>query len=229
MQENKKIEKVYCVYDGIKPDVALDSRFSKVESYSTAKRLGPAEARNIGLNEGFGKGHSDALLIDCDVKMEEENLNQLIKSFSKKPSAIACPLVRSLGSTWLDHYHNLSGTLNGRYLKTSNEMNLLFGTTSCMFIPKKIWDNKIMFCPDFSEAAGEDIDFCLRVIFAGFQIAALNVNVLHWYGYNGNDKHDWTSFLSRFERYGRGERLLTIKHPYHHFLIGQTIERLNWE
>lgn len=34
-------------------------------------------------------------------------------------------------------------------------MVLLFGTTSCMFVPRGVFDNGISFSTDFRESAGE--------------------------------------------------------------------------
>lgn len=227
LQKDNRIAKVYIVYDGIDPDETSDARFSKVETYSTPKRSGPAKARNIGLIEGFSREYSDALLLDSDVSLKQVSLSRLVRQYCQSGSAIGCPLISSTGTTWFDRYHNLSGTLNGRYLNSSNKSNLLFGTTSCMFISRQVYDAGLLFSTDFPEAAGEDIDYCLRAILANFTITALdNVNVFHWYGYDADDRHDWGSFLSRFERYGRGEYLLTKKHPYYHFLMNHTSERL---
>lgn len=225
LQNHNQIAKIYCVYDGVNLHENLGNRFSKIETFSTLKKSGPAEARNIGLIEGFRQGCSVALLLDSDVSLSRSSLSDLLQCYNQSRSAIACPLIRATGETWLDHYHDLSGTLNGRYLP--DNQHLFFGTTSCMLISEQVYNAGLLFSSEFPEAAGEDIDYCLRAMFDGFQTSALDhVTISHWYGYNSDDLHDWNLFQSRFERYGRGEFTICQKHPYYHFLVNHTRERL---
>ena len=226
LQKHPRVSSVVCVYDGIAPMRDLESRYPKVETIAVAERRGPANARNLGMTVGFERGHEDALLLDSDIFLTFDKLNTLLGEYDVKQHAIGCPLVYAMGKTWLDHYHDLAGTLNGRYLGQLISRSLFFGTTSCMIVSNAVYDSGIRFSPDFPDAAGEDIDFCLNCLRAGFTLAALdNVGISHWYGYNGNHAHDWGSLRSRFERYGRGEYTVTKKHPYYHFLVSRTKER----
>lgn len=226
LQKHPRVSSIVCIYDGIAPVRDLESWFTKVETIAVAERTGPANARNLGMTVGFERGHEDVLLLDSDIFLTFDKLNTLLDEYDAKQHAIGCPLVYAMGKTWLDHYHDLAGTLNGRYLGQSTSDSLFFGTTSCMIISNEVYNSGIRFSPDFPDAAGEDIDFCLSSLRAGFAIAALdNVGILHWYGYNGNYAHDWGSLRSRFERYGRGEYRVAKKHPYYHFLVNKTRER----
>jgi len=226
LQKHPRVSRIVCIYDGIAPMLDLESRFPKVETISVAKRTGPANARNLGMTVGFERGYEDALFLDSDIFLTLDKLNTLLDEYDAKQHAIGCPLVNAMGKTWLDHYHDLAGTLNGRYLNQSTSDSLFFGTTSCMIVSNEVYNSGIRFSSGFPDAAGEDIDFCLSSLRAGFAIAALdNVRILHWYGYNGNDAHDWCNLRSRFERYGRGEYRVAKKHPYYHFLVNKTKER----
>lgn len=58
----------------------------------------------------------------------------------------------------------------------------------------------ILFSPDYPEAAGEDIDFCLKILQAGLGInASDSVSVFHWYGYSENAACNLAIFKRRFE------------------------------
>lgn len=227
LQQNSSIIKVYCVHDGIVPAQNLESLFAKVQTLCIPERAGPATARNLGMDSGFREGFSDVLFLDSDVLLTQQQVAELLHEYQRSCSAISCPLVQATGDTWFDYYHDVSGTLNGRYLFSSQGKDLLFGTTSCMLASRNLYDAGISFSADFTEAAGEDIDFCLRALFAGFSITALdNVAVFHRYGYNEDALYNWRNFRSRYERYGRGEVKILQKHPYYCSLFNQSRERI---
>jgi GT2 family glycosyltransferase len=226
LHQNSSIVGIYCVYDGILPIQDLEFHFPKVQTLFIPKRAGPATARNLGMHSGFRDGFSDVLLLDSDVLVTAQQVDKLLYEYHRSCSAISCPLVFAEGETWFDYYHDINGTLNGRYLCASQGKDLLFGTTSCMFVSRDVYDAGISFSADFAEAAGEDIDFCIQALFAGFSITALdNVVVFHKYGYNEDDLYNWRHFRSRYERYGRGEVRVLQKHPYYCHLFSQSQER----
>lgn len=226
LHQNNSIARVYCVFDGILPIQDLEFHFPKVQTLFIPKRAGPATARNLGMNSGFRDGFSDVLLLDSDVLVTAQQVDKLLYEYHRSCNGIGCPLVFAEGERWFDYYHDINGTLNGRYLCALQGKDLLFGTTSCMLVAKAVYDTGISFSTDFAEAAGEDIDFCMQALFAGFSITALdNVTVFHNYGYNGDDLYNWRNFRSRYERYGRGEVRVLQKHPYYSYLFSQTQER----
>ncbi|MFB0514790.1 MAG: glycosyltransferase family 2 protein [Candidatus Bathyarchaeia archaeon] len=226
LEHDPRISKVYCIYDGVNPCKKLPSDFSKVETIFIKKRSGPAKARNRGLTAGFDKGYSDVLLIDSDVILTSFRLDQFISDYGACHMAMSCPLIVASAKTWFDNFHNITGTLNGRYLNSSDQKKLLFGTTSCMFVSHAVYDSGILFSPDYPEAAGEDIDFCLKILQAGLGInASDSVSVFHWYGYSENAACNLAIFKRRFERYGRGEWRVLLNHPYYHTLVNESYER----
>jgi hypothetical protein len=226
LHQSSAIVRVYCVYDGVVPIPNFEVPFAKVQNLLIPKRKGPATARNLGMHSGFQDGFSDVLLLDSDILVTAQQVDQLLREYGESYSTIGCPLVFAAGETWFDYYHDVSGTLNGRYQCASQGKDLLFGTTSCMLVSRNVYDSGISFSSDFAEAAGEDIDFCLQALFAGFSITALdNVAVLHKYGYDGDDSYNWRNFRSRYERYGRGEVRILQKHPYYCDLFNRSQER----
>ena len=231
LERNASIAKVLCIFDGCQPNSLNVQSFKKAKTSSTLQKHGPAHARNLGITEAL-EDRIDVLFLDSDITMSPESLSELLISHYKHPAAIACPKIVSDGSSWWDQYHDLCGTLNGRYFKdTINQ--LLFGTTSCMLVPNTILQSGVRFCEDFDFAGGEDIDFCLKAISKGFSIKPLDhVRVKHWYGYNTIDSgelENWSRFKERFSRYGKGEVMVLKRYPHYYNLLAQSKERSSSE
>lgn len=73
----------------------------------------------------------------------------------------------SSGTTWFDTYHDINGTLNGRMFKRSAV--LLYGPT-CNLAISQAAAKEITFDECFKNAACEDIDFCFRLLGAGYRL-----------------------------------------------------------
>ncbi|MHA1371867.1 MAG: glycosyltransferase family 2 protein [Promethearchaeota archaeon] len=228
LQANNNITKILVVLDGI-PDIEVDfiKKFPKTEIFTLNEKEGPAKARNIAINN-FMDNHNDFLLfIDSDVIINKTNLELLLNESLKK-AGILCPKIYSWGNTIFDAYHDINGTLNGRYIESRSYPELLFGTTSCMLIPKMYIQAGIRFSTDFPIAAAEDIDFCLNARKKGLRIYPVdNARAYHWYGYKKDNDLNLHIFKIRFERYGRGEVMLLKKHGDYYSLLNQSIERVN--
>lgn len=230
LNNHEGIKSIFCVFDGYHSgdQLELEERFNKVCILETPSKYGPAKARNIGVDEAIKYGMSDALFLDSDITLNYEALDNLLQSYKKSNFGVLCPVVKADGDQWLDLYHDFSGTLNGRYLIETNMERLLFGTTSCMIVPGKIFENGFRFSGDFTMAAGEDIDFCLQLYRNGYSIYPMDdISVTHWYG-NVNDQNDnWDRFKSRFYRYGVGESHILKRNPNYYTLLDKTIERIS--
>lgn len=221
---NPRIKKIICVYDKKIEDINRIPLDPKIETV-LVDQPGPAYARNTGITQTLEDGLSNVILADNDLLVSPSDLDNIIQCFEKSRDAIACPILRSHGKTWFDQYHDINGTLNGRYLDDKKKQ-LLFGTTSIMCINESYFENGKLFSTDFKEAAGEDIDFCLNALIEGVKIHPLDpVKVRHWYGYTDNDVNNTEVLVRRFERYGRGEHQLLKKHPYYHKLLSNTLHR----
>jgi GT2 family glycosyltransferase len=227
LEHHAAINKVLCIFDGCEPTNLKFNSFNKVKVTSIPQKRGPAYARNLGIAEALNDT-SDLLLLDSDISISTQYLNELLIAYYKKPFEISCPKIIGAGSSWWDQYHDLCGTLNGRYFKEHRDQ-LFFGTTSCMMVPNQILQSGVRFCTDFDFAGGEDIDFCLKALSNGFDINPVDhVKIRHWYGYKsieGSESENWNKFKERFSRYGRGEVMVLERFPQYYDLLAQSKER----
>ncbi|MHA1269283.1 MAG: glycosyltransferase [Candidatus Helarchaeota archaeon] len=223
------VSKIYLGFDGIQnPKLMkeINKISPKISTYYIANRQGPAKIRNIGIKNGLEDGFSNVLLLDYDVIFNKVMINNLINEINTNQYHIACPLIFSYGIENINFYHDINGTLNGRYLSNKEKDSLLFGTTSCMFINRVVFDQDIFFSPIFNKAAGEDISFSIDAIKSGFRIFPLNhIKIMHWYGYENNLKNNLKKLGIRFERYGAGEVNILKKHRDFYNLLEKSVER----
>lgn len=229
LNKNSNIGAIYCVFDGTKhrEQLQLEKQFEKIQILEIPSKRGPANARNIGIDEGLIFGMSDALFLDSDITLTPEILDHLLHDYMNSKFGIFSPIVKAEGDQWLDIYHDLSGTLNGRYLFETNTEQLLFGTTCCMIVPKSVLEEGIKFSRDFSIAAGEDIDFCLQLYKYGYPIYPIDtIAVNHWYGNQEDQSVNWNRFKDRFYRYGMGESIVIRRNPNYYDLLSRTKERI---
>ena len=85
----------------------------------------------------------------------------------------------------------------------------------------------IYFNEEFTLAAGEDIDFCLKAREAGFSITPLDDHIiLHDYGYEPAKKANWQIVKERFVRYGKGTRQLVSHYPNYYQWLQQSVIRI---
>ena len=222
--KNPKIHKIYCVYDEKIEHITKLNQDKKIE-YLPVSEPGPAHARNKGIIKSLENGSTDVILADGDLSVNQNTLTNLIKYYERCNAEIACPILIAHGTSPLDKYHDINGTLNGRYIDNMKK-ELLYGTTSIMCINENIFLDGNYFSTDFKEAAGEDIDFCLNALLNGKCIKPIDqVKIAHWYGYTQNTKSNMEILISRFQRYGRGENQLLKKHPYYHKILIKSILR----
>jgi hypothetical protein len=229
LNRHKSIGATICVFDGCHPKNNNLYSNKKTENIFLDKKWGPAHARNVGLQGCGPKNMNDILFLDSDVTLSLEMLNKLLNARKDYPAGILCPKIIGTGSLWWDEYHDICGTLNGRNFTTAESEGLLFGTTSCMMVSQGVLESGIHFSEDFHFAGGEDIDFCINTLSAGYSVQGLdNVEVEHWYGYDSTNwkcSKNWRVFKDRFQRYGKGEALLVKLHPKYYELLNQTKER----
>ena len=181
----------------------------------------PSYSRNIGIEESLLLDGDVTMFIDDDVIIKSpETIDKLI-SDAYAIRGIASPLVKSIGDTLLDIFHDYDGTLNGVYYKNGN---LLYATTCCMAAYNGIFTRGIKFDESFKIAAGEDIDFSLKALYEGFPIMPQdNVLISHAYEYDSNNAME--KFVNRYFRYGIGNFTLLQKHPYYYSLLSECKER----
>jgi hypothetical protein len=217
----KRIKKTVLVFDGT-PNL-LDLENEQLDTIEIPSQRGPAYCRNMGIQHVMDENPDVLFFIDADVLLKHEQPIQLIKDFLKSKSHIGLPLIESLGNGWMDRYHDVTGTLNGRYLESTR---LLYATSCCTLMSSEVVNNNFNFAIDFTDAAGEDIDFSLRCLKAGYRISGLDsTKILHWYGYADVPESDLQTLRNRFHRYGAGERVLLTKHPDYYSFLGKSMIR----
>ena len=214
----ERIKTIVLVFDGI--ENTLDYEHEKIDTIEVASRRGPAFCRNLGIKKALDQDSDILFLLDSDVILHSGQPNQLIDLFLNSNSHIGLPLVESCEAGWMSQYHDVNGSLNGRYI---GKHKLLYATSCCTLISRRVFENGSLFSTDFRNAAGEDIDFSLRCLKDGFSISGLDsIKIHHWYGYTDEPMHDFEILTSRFHRYGAGECELLKKHPDYYSLLEQS-------
>ena len=217
----KRIKETVLVFDGIQN--SLDMEDERLDTIEIQSRSGPAYCRNAGIQHIMSRNPDVVFFIDADVLLKHEQPDQLIADFLQSKSHIGLPLIESYGKGWMNRYHDVNGSLNGRYLVATQ---LLYATSCCTLISSEVMKSGFSFAVDFTDAAGEDIDFSLRCLKAGYRISGLDsTKILHWYGYSGVPETDIQILRNRFHRYGAGERVLLTKHPDYYSFLGKSTIR----
>lgn len=183
------------------------------------RNQGPAAARNKGVVMALECGADIVAFTDMDCIPQSDWLSAICDQFANNRQAhIVSGNTVSFGSSWLDRYHNMNGTLNGRTFQGRMD-KLLYGTTSNLAITAQV-GREIQFDETFLLAAGEDIEFCFRLNNAGCNIHhAKKAIVQHDYFYRDSTTwHRWKRFIKQFRKYAKGEKQLLKSVPnYYEF------------
>lgn len=195
----------------------IDSSF---EIIKLEKNNGPAYARNVGIEIAITKYNAKIIAFtDSDVIVSREWIENIFNGFKNYPKATALSgNTYSLGHTWFDKYHDINGTLNGRFLKDTNI--LLYAPTCNLAIIADILSN-IKFNTDFTFSAAEDIHLCFQLLKQNNHIFYnKNMTVYHDFGYSPFRLiKNYTMFKKLFFKYARGENILLDKIPdYYSYL-----------
>lgn len=187
----------------------------------------PAYSRNVGIEESLSLNSDVTMFMDDDIIIKTPKTIDELTVKAYDVGGIVSPLVESIGTSWLDAFHNYDGTLNGVYYR-KNDKYLLYATTCCMAVSNEILTSEIRFDNDFRVAAGEDIDFSLKALYKGFPIVALDDMIIH-HDYRYQPKKEIDTFIHRYFRYGIGNFQLLKKHPYYYSLLSNAEERPTWK
>lgn len=177
------------------------------------RNVGPAAARNKGIERALALGADVVALTDADCVPRADWIASVIAAFHGERRAHAIS-----GATWskdssaLGRYHERNGTLNGRLLRGQDR--LLYGPTCNLSLAAPL-AQEIRFDESYRLAASEDIDFCFRANRRGWSILhAPGVVVQHDYGYDGLSRFKKVQRMwNQFQRYSIGERHLLRMHP----------------
>jgi GT2 family glycosyltransferase len=157
--QSKPFEKVFLVDDASPRPYEVDQR--AVERITLETNGGPARARNVGVTCAIGCDIEDVLFTDHDCILDRE-WNERMSSFLAAGEFVAVGgMTYSWGKTLFDRYHELNGTLAGKWLLP--ERKELWYMPSLNFGMKAFAAEEFPFDEQFPTAAGEDVDLCLRL------------------------------------------------------------------
>ncbi|WP_071518338.1 glycosyltransferase [Geitlerinema sp. PCC 9228] len=195
-----------------------------VQVWTHSQSQGPAVARNTGIKAALELGVDFILFTDSDCIPSANWVSEAHRGFLENPYIHAISGRTDAAShTWFDRYHQINGTLNGRRFQDSNI--LLYGPTCNLAIARPVAES-IQFDESFPHAAGEDIDFCVRMMVAGFRgVHRHSMVVAHDFQFQpGNFIGNLRKFLRQFWKYGSAEGRLLAKFPDYYAYFGQTEE-----
>ncbi|UKA48938.1 glycosyltransferase family 2 protein [Arthrobacter sp. FW305-123] len=182
---------------------------------------GFAKAVNLGVAASAG---STVVLLNPDAVGSAESFHELLESSAKNPMAVIAPMIvhpeqrlsvvsagrqPKLGRMLL-HYSGLArlagpGFLEGHYLyphQAESDRNVEWATGACLVIPKNLWRSVGGLTERWFMYA-EDIEFCHRVVLAGYSIRLLSgIEISHAAGTGTSEpksmKADWIVNLWHF-------------------------------
>lgn len=158
-QQTFPFDRVFLVDDA--SPLAVPATSGVVEHIRLPSNGGPARARNVGIGRALAAGAEHLLFTDHDCVLDC-TWNERMTTFLRTTAFGAVGgMTRSLGSTLLDHYHDLNGTLNGKWLLPAKKE--LWYMPSLNFGMKAEVAKEFTFDERFPTAAGEDVDLCLRL------------------------------------------------------------------
>lgn len=154
---------------------------------------GPARARNVGIERALALGADYLLFTDHDCVLDGRWNEEMTKFLSDTEFGAVGGMTYALGSTLYDRYHDLNGTLNGKWLLPAREE--LWYMPSLNFGMKAAVAREFAFDERFPTAAGEDVDLCLRLRSRHRIGFCPSAKLRHDFGYRST----WTG-LGRFVR-----------------------------
>ena len=122
---------------------------------------GPARARNVGIDRALAAGAQILLFTDHDCVLDRRWNEEMTRFLHTASFGAVGGMTYSWGSTLLDRYHEINGTLNGKWLLPAKTE--LWYMPSLNFGMKAEVAVEFTFDERFPTAAGEDVDICLRL------------------------------------------------------------------
>jgi GT2 family glycosyltransferase len=190
--------------------IAIPPLPEQVEVVRLQVNAGPAAARNRGLERALSLGAQVVLFTDVDCVPVPGWAEAMADFLADGRHVAAGGVTRSHDTTLLDRYHDFAGSLNGRWILPERR-ELLYAAT-CNLAVRATALAGVRFDERFPVAAGEDVDFCVRIRVQGPIGLATRAVVRHDFGYGGTVR-GLGAFLRMFRRYGEADPLLWEKHP----------------
>jgi len=188
--------RVYVVDDASPLKYSLADR--DVEYVALETNGGPARARNVAVAKALAARHELVFFTDHDCILDPDWHGHMARFLSDTDFAAVGGMTYSWGSTLLDRYHEINGTLAGKWLLP--ERRELWYMPSLNFGMKAYAAQEFPFDERFPHAAGEDVDLCLRLrskYRIGFCAPA---KLWHDFGYSSTVTGFWR-FIKLFMKY----------------------------
>ena len=195
-KQTQPIDKVYLIDDA--SPMKYQVRHDFVEQIFLNENEGPAKARNIGINDAINLGFQYLLFTDHDCILDKDWSKEMTSFLSQTEFGAVGGMTYSWGKTMLDYYHNINGTLAGKWLLPDRKE--LWYMPSLNFGMKDFVAEQFPFDERFPTAAGEDVDLCLRLR-SKYKIGFCSTAKLwHDYGYK-NSVSGFNKFMKLFKKY----------------------------
>jgi GT2 family glycosyltransferase len=194
--QSLKLERVYVVDDASPLKYNLKDR--NVDHIILEKNGGPARARNVAITKALAAGYRHLLFTDHDCILDKKWAERMTAFLDGGDFAAVGGMTYSWGKTLLDRYHDINGTLAGKWLLP--ERKELWYMPSLNFGMKAFAAEEFPFDERFPTAAGEDVDLCLRLR-SKYRIGFCpEAKLSHDYGYK-NSFTGFRRFLKLFQKY----------------------------
>lgn len=112
--QTKVFSRVYVVDDASPRRYSLAEH--DVDHMILEKNGGPARARNVAVTKALAAGHDLVFFTDHDCILDRDWHSHMARYLSDTNFAAAGGMTYSWGSTLLDRYHEINGTLAGKWL-----------------------------------------------------------------------------------------------------------------
>jgi GT2 family glycosyltransferase len=157
--QTRQFDKVYLI-DDLSP-FHYTLNFDFIEHIRLPENVGPAKARNVGIDKAIADNAEYILFTDHDCILDSHWNEQITEFLRKTEFGAVGGMTHAYGNTLYDYYHDINGTLNGKWLLPHRKE--LWYMPSLNFGMKSNVAKEFYFDERFPSAAGEDVDLCLRI------------------------------------------------------------------
>jgi GT2 family glycosyltransferase len=194
--QTEPFEKVYLIDDA--SPLKYEQQHPFVDYLMLQENGGPARARNKGISKALELGIQMLFFTDHDCILDKDWNRNMSKFLNDTDFGAVGGMTYSYGKTLYDYYHDINGTLAGKWLLPDKKE--LWYMPSLNFGMKNFVAEQFPFDERFPTAAGEDVDVCLRLR-SKYRIGFCgNAKVFHDYGYR-NTISDFKNFINLFKKY----------------------------
>ena len=194
--QTEPFEKVYLIDDA--SPLKYEQQHPFVDYLMLQENGGPARARNKGISKVLELGIQMLFFTDHDCILDKDWNRNMSKFLNDTDFGAVGGMTYSFGKTLYDYYHDINGTLAGKWLLPDKKE--LWYMPSLNFGMKNFVAEQFPFDERFPTAAGEDVDVCLRLR-SKYRIGfCATAKVFHDYGYR-NKIGDFKKFINLFKKY----------------------------